>query len=119
MTTTVCPKDLNGTMALQTPTSLDFKDLAGNMSDQEMASPVSDNTHSTFDTQSVDASSSRSQSEEADDNTHVDSLEAHPDGLYDPEGYYKNGMIYPFYNFVLFPSYLDVRFWMNVTGSLS
>ncbi|PQE29017.1 hypothetical protein CJF30_00004055 [Rutstroemia sp. NJR-2017a BBW] len=90
MTTTVCPKDLDGTMALQTPTSLDFKDSVGNMSDQEMASPVSDNTHSTFDTQSVGSSSSRSQSEEADDNAHVDSLEAHPDGLYDPEGYYKN-----------------------------
>jgi hypothetical protein len=118
MTTTVCPKDLDDTMALQTPTSLDSKDPIGNIAEQEMASPVSNNTHSTFDTQSIGSSSSRSQSEEAPDNAHVDNVEAHPNGLYDPKGYYKNGMIYPFYH-DLFPSCLDVRLWMNVIGSLS
>ncbi|PQE15374.1 hypothetical protein CJF31_00008883 [Rutstroemia sp. NJR-2017a BVV2] len=90
MTTTVCPKDLDSMTTLQTPTSLDFKDLAGNMAGQETVDPVSDNTHSTFDTQSIGSSSSRSPSEEAADNAHVDSPEAHPDGLYDPKGYYKN-----------------------------
>lgn len=83
MTTAFCLQD-----------SDDFKDSDANMLDRETVDPISNIAHSSFETQFTRSSSDPSSPEEAVENTPAVGAEAHPDGLYDPKGYYKNGMTF-------------------------